>query len=215
MLLSHQAALKATFGLLPNFVLWNIVLWPATFQRLICGSLSLSLCGHPPHAWPSDNVWSDLSASVKCKSGMQQRKKEPKWAEVEMVHNAHIYDMLEPLVPYVLSSTCWHAEPRSLHTSSRWVWVILYLHYHTMQMPAISQCTQYKRVCMFVYISIYFICVNACAYGAFANFFLHENWSCAGLGRTLRVSCATTVPFEFLVEHILVPRFSARFRVVS
>ena len=28
-------------------------------------------------------------------------------------------------------------------------------------------------------------------------FFLRENGSCAGLGRTLRVFCATTVPFEF------------------
>ena len=44
---------------------------------------------------------------------------------------------------------------------------------------------------------------------------LHENGSCLGLGRTLRVSCATAVPLEFLVEHIFVLRFRAHFRVVS
>ena len=33
---------------------------------------------------------------------------------------------------------------------------------------------------------------------------LHENCSCAGLGRTLRVSCATTVPFDFWILHVFV-----------
>ena len=40
---------------------------------------------------------------------------------------------------------------------------------------------------------------------------LPEIGSWAGLGRPLRVSCATTVPREFLVAHVFVPCFRARF----
>ena len=48
--------------------------------------------------------------------------------------------------------------------------------------------------------------------GVVLNSFARK-WPLRRLRRTLRVSCATTVPFEFLVEHIFVPRFDARFRV--
>ena len=44
---------------------------------------------------------------------------------------------------------------------------------------------------------------------------LHENGSCAGLGRTLRVSCANTVPLSFWLSIFSCPFFGARFHVVS